>query len=202
MFSRLQLLVLLYFVLLFVDHAIVQQVWQQDLAWKAQLFDQMLQVLIVISLGFLFRPKQSSTGAPGARYFLDSTDISTSSIRRPVPFYEMEQISGVAPAWSESNAVIFQCFVLCSPVFWIRACAAIPTPCKLVNSHSSLLLSFSIQDTERRRAQRNKQTFALIDFARMCGSLTFDTPILQIYALDQDDDHCFINAFDTADCHR
>eukprot|EP01050_Picozoa_sp_SAG11_P005990 SAG11_NODE_447_length_9395_cov_4.121665_7_plen_198_part_00 len=80
------------------DHAIVQQVWQQQQAWKAQLFDQAVQIFIVLSLGCLFRPKQAGTGNPGSRFFLDNTDITSAAARRPVPFYEMEEISG-SPIW-------------------------------------------------------------------------------------------------------
>jgi hypothetical protein len=94
MFSRLQKFVFVYFVLLFIDYAAVQQIWQQQQAWKAQMFDQSVQVFIVVSLGCLFRPKQAGTGDPGARFFLDSTDISSSGVRRPVPFYEMAEING------------------------------------------------------------------------------------------------------------
>ena len=94
MFIRLQRIVQFYLVVQIVDYWFVQIEWQGDQAWKSQVFEQAVEIIVVTAMGFVFRPKQPGSGAGGrGRYFLDAGADQGGALTRQVPFYEMSPVS-------------------------------------------------------------------------------------------------------------
>ena len=94
MFIRLQRIVQFYLVVQIVDYAFVQVEWQGEQAWKSQVFEQTVEIIVVTAMGFVFRPKQPGSGAGGrARYFLEAGADPGGGLMRQVPFYEMSPVS-------------------------------------------------------------------------------------------------------------
>ena len=94
MFVRLERIVQLYLVVQIVDCAYVQVEWQGEHAWKSQIFEQVVEILVVSAMGFVFRPKQAGAAAGGrGRYFLEAGADQAGTGQRAVPFYEMSPVS-------------------------------------------------------------------------------------------------------------
>jgi hypothetical protein len=96
MLIRLQRIVQFYLVVQIVDYWFVQVEWQGGQAWKSQVFEQAVEIIVVTAMGFVFRPKQPGAGAGAGgrgRYFLEAGADQGGASMRQVPFYEMSPVS-------------------------------------------------------------------------------------------------------------
>ncbi len=97
MLIRLQRIVQFYLVVQIVDYWFVQVEWQGEQAWKSQVFEQAVEIIVVTAMGFVFRPKQPGSGTGGrGRYFLEAGADQGGVSMRQVPFYEMSPVSADA----------------------------------------------------------------------------------------------------------
>jgi hypothetical protein len=97
MLIRLQRIVQFYLVVQIVDYWFVQVEWQGEQAWKSQVFEQAVEIIVVTAMGFVFRPKQPGSGTGGrGRYFLEAGADQGGASMRQVPFYEMSPVSADA----------------------------------------------------------------------------------------------------------
>ena len=92
MLIRLERIVQFYLVVQIVDYWFVQVEWQGGQAWKSQVFEQAVEIIVVTTMGFVFRPKQPGSGGRG-RYFLEAGAHQGGASMRQVPFYEMSPVS-------------------------------------------------------------------------------------------------------------
>ena len=86
-----------YLVVQIVDYWFVQVEWQGEQAWKSQVYEQAVEIIVVTAMGLVFRPKQPGSGTGGrGRYFLEAGTDQGSASMRQVPFYEMSPVSADA----------------------------------------------------------------------------------------------------------